>query len=287
MFNKMVINKDKRLTPLGQLAQPVKELYYISTSLDKLLDRPIIAVVGSRKVSPYGMAVTRQLAGDLAKAGVVIISGLALGVDSIAHQAALDVGGATIAVLPCGIDKVYPSSHTYLARKIIKQGGALISEYGAESSPPMKYQFIARNRIIASLSQGVLITEAAKKSGSLHTANFALEQGIDVFAVPGNITSSTSVGTNNLIKNGAIPTTSANDIFESLGITLTSESDQYKPVTKQESTILSLLRQEISDSDILLHMCGLTPGEYYSTLTSLEVNNVIMQPKPGHWAIVG
>jgi DNA processing protein len=113
----------------------------------------MVAIVGSRKVSPYGRLVTQLLAAKLARTGVVIVSGLALGVDSIAHQAALDAGGTTIAVLPCGIDKIYPSSHFHLANKIIRQGGALVSEYPMASESPMKYQFIARNRIIAGLSQ--------------------------------------------------------------------------------------------------------------------------------------
>ncbi len=202
---------------LSQLAQPVRELFYTGNLLE-LLERPCVAIVGSRKVTDYGIAVTTQLAKELTQAGVVIISGLALGVDSIAHQAALDAGGKTIAILPAGLDQIYPSRHQRLAEDIVRQGGALASEFPTGQGRPQKYQFIARNRIIAALSQGLLITEAARKSGSLHTANFALEQGIEVFAVPGSILNQTSDGTNELIKNGAAPVTNVRDILEVLNM---------------------------------------------------------------------
>lgn len=202
---------------LSQLAQPVRELFYAGYLLE-LLERPCVAIVGSRKVTDYGVAITTQLTKELVDAGIVIISGLALGVDSIAHQAALDAGGQTIAILPAGLDQIYPSRHQRLAEDIVRSGGALVSEYPVGQGRPQKYQFIARNRIIAALSQGVLITEAAARSGSLHTANFALEQGIEVFAVPGNILSETSGGTNDLIKTGATPVTNVQDILEGIGL---------------------------------------------------------------------
>ncbi len=215
-IKKIAINKNKRfegLTSLDQLAQPVASLFY-SGDFIPLLDKPRIAIVGSRKLSQYGREVTYKLAYDLAKQGIVIVSGLALGIDSVAHRAALDAGGQTIAVLPSGLDNIYPSSHKDLGIEIVSKGGALVTEYPENRGTPLKYQFIARNRIIAALSQGILITEAASKSGSLHTANFGLELGLDIFAVPGNITSSNSEGTNKLIKDGAALITSAQDIVE-------------------------------------------------------------------------
>ncbi len=166
--------------------------------------RTAIAIVGTRKPTPYGREVTYQLSYELAKRGVVVISGLALGVDGIAHQAALDAGGTTIAVLPTSIESIHPATHRELARRITENGGALISEYGA-GDPVFKTNFVARNRIVTALSDGILITEAAAKSGSLTTANFALEQGRPVMVVPGNITSPMSMGCNNLLRVGRLP----------------------------------------------------------------------------------
>ncbi len=281
MFNKVLINKDKRFSLLGSLAQPVHELFYIGETLDNLLSRPKIAIVGSRKVTPYGRQITRKIAGELAEAGVVVISGLALGVDSVAHQAVIDVGGQTIAVLPSGVDRIYPASHHALAQNIVRQGGVLLSEYPPHSGQPMKYQFIARNRIIAGLSDGILITEAAINSGSLHTAEFALEQGKEVFSMPGNVTSATSEGTNNLIKNGATPVTTASDILEALGITPSAKLS-YNPTNSRQNTILLLLGQDIHDIDILLHMSGLSTTDFQSTITELEINGVIQEASAGH-----
>lgn len=207
-----------KLAVLSQLAQPVNNLYYAGNNLLELLDRPCVAIVGSRHPSEYGEQVTRQLVEDLVAAGIVIVSGLALGIDSIAHRAAVDNGGQTVAVLPAGLDNIYPSRHRQLADQIIETGGALVTEYPEGSGPPLKYQFIARNRIIAALADAIVITEAARKSGSLHTADFGLELGIDILALPGNITSPTSGGTNKLIRSGATPVLSSADILELFAI---------------------------------------------------------------------
>lgn len=279
----MLIDKDKQLALLGELPQPVKELYYRGDSFESLLKRPMIAVVGSRKVSPYGRQITQSITSQLVRAGVVVVSGLALGVDSIAHQAALDSGGPTIAVLPCGIDRIYPASHSNLAKRILDQDGVLVSEYPANSDSPMKYQFIARNRIIAGLAQGVLITEAALKSGSLHTADFALEQGKDVFAIPGNITSATSAGTNNLIKNGATPVMTAEDILETLGISVTPNESLYIPANEHEKTILALIEQDFSNIEILQIESRLDPILLNTTLTTLEISGAVTQTNSGRW----
>ncbi|HLZ14394.1 MAG TPA: DNA-processing protein DprA, partial [Candidatus Saccharimonadales bacterium] len=201
-----------------------------------------MTIVGSRKLSAYGKAVTTLLATELARSGVVVVSGLAIGVDAIAHRAALDAGGLTIAVLPSSICDIYPASHTGLARQIVAQGGALVSEYpgGSRTYPG---NFVARNRIASGLGDALLITEAAEKSGTLHTANFALEQGKPVLAVPGNITSPTSVGTNNLIKTGATPVTSVDDIFHILGMQCAGpDSKRYTSSNPHEQTLLDLLQ---------------------------------------------
>ena len=189
---------------LTRLHDAPKALYFAGINPNELLSNPVVAIVGSRKMSPYGRAVTEMLTNDLVRAGVVVISGLALGVDSAAHRAVLASGGITIAVLAGGLDVIYPNSHAALAESIVQTGGTLLSEYPA-GMPALKHTFIGRNRIIAALSDAVLIPEAAINSGSLHTAAFALDMGIPVLAVPGPITSQLSAGTNQLIKTGAVP----------------------------------------------------------------------------------
>jgi DNA processing protein len=200
---------------LQTLPQPISQLYTTGEySLATLLDRPIIAIVGTRKPTAYGIHCTKTLAYELAAAGFVIVSGLALGIDALAHQAALDAGGQTIAVLPCGIETVYPRSNLQLASRVAASG-CLVSEYPADLLP-QAYQFIARNRIIAALADAILIPEAAERSGSLHTAMFGLELGKQILAVPGPITSPLSRGTNGLIRSGATLVRTADDVLESL-----------------------------------------------------------------------
>ena len=269
---------------LSGLPQPVKELY-VQGPLKGLLQRPTVAIVGSRKATPYGRNVTEKLAADLARAGVVIVSGLALGVDSIAHQACLDAGGQTIAVLPTGLDRIYPAQHYNLAQAIIGQGGALVSEYAPNSGAPQKYQFIARNRIIASLSNIVIITEAAEKSGSLHTAQFALEQGIDVFAVPGNITSAQSSGANRLIQSGAYPLLTVQDVLEHLHLQMPPQHS-YQPANNSEAVVLEALQANISSISELLISTKLDLPRLQQTLTILELNGSIVSSGPGLWTVL-
>lgn len=242
-----------------------------------LLEQPSISVVGSRKVSLYGRSVTEDLVQQLCGAGVCIVSGLALGVDSVAHQAAINSHGKTIAVLPSGIKKIYPASHSGLARKIVATGGATISEYGG-TELPMKHQFIERNRIIAALGEALLVTEAAERSGSLHTARFALELGKPVLAVPGNIDSPTSVGTNNLIKMGATPVTCVEDILHVLDIGMDRKSPQLQNVygdNEKETTILELLKDRPMKGSDLYLACRFTTADYQQTLTMLEIKGRI------------
>lgn len=270
---------------LLNIPQPPKQLFWLGESPEKLLSYPVLAVVGSRKVSPYGHSITTKIVGDLAKQGIVIVSGLALGVDSIAHEATLKVGGLTIAVLPCGLDRIYPSSHHHLAKEILKRGGALITE-NKEGQEINAGSFIARNRIIAGLGLGVLITEAAEKSGSLHTANFALEQGSEVFAVPGNITSQTSAGTNNLIKSGATVVTDAQDILNALKLEpqkLTKR--ELFGDTKEETIVLKLIASGLNDSAELMKASEFEPTLFNQTLTMLEISGKIKSEGAGQWVI--
>lgn len=257
----------------------------MGNNVNELLQRPCVTVVGSRKVSAYGKAVTLGLAGELAKAGVVIISGLALGVDSLAHKAALDAGGLTIAVLPSGIDRIYPASHQGLAKQILAQGGALVSEYPNDELPH-KYHFIERNRIASGMGDALLVTEAAEKSGTLHTASFALEQGKPVLAVPGNITSPTSVGTNNLIKTGATPVTSAQDIMYALGLELTeAKKEAPRSSNPHEQILLDLLFSGVSDGTELLDQSELEVSLFNQTLTMLEIRGHIRPLGNNRWAL--
>jgi DNA processing protein len=240
-------------------------------------------MVGSRKLTPYGRQVTYKFASELAKRGVVIVSGLALGVDSVAHQAALDAGGKTIAVLPSSLENIYPSSHRRLAASIVEQGGALVTEYPADAFV-MKHQFIARNRIIAGLSNSVLVTEAALKSGSLHTARYALEQGTDVFAVPGNITSETSVGTNNLLKAGALIATTSDDILLALGISDKPEQRALPlAANTDEQIVLNLLASGVSDGAELQARSELSIEVFSQTLTMLEITGKIRSLGANNW----
>ena len=272
--NKIAQNDPQFPKHLLRLDQVPEAIYWRGSHLEQLLERPIIAIVGSRKVSSYGQQVTTKLATELSRSGVVIISGLALGVDSIAHTAALEANGQTIAVLPCGIDTVYPASHFGLAKRILQTSGALLSEYDGREMP-MKHQFIARNRLIAALADGVLITEAAAKSGSLHTAEFALELGIDVFAVPGNITSPTSEGTNNLIKNGAMAVTAASDILDALNIIPQAATQMPEQLSTDEQIIVSLLKQGITDTTLLQIESQLPTDRFNQCLSTLEIQGLI------------
>lgn len=257
----------------------------MGADINELLSRPSITVVGSRKVSSYGNAVTTSLVTDLARAGVAIVSGLALGVDAVAHRAALAANGRTIAVLPCGLDQIYPASHRSLAQQILGQGGALVSEYPA-GSPVYKHNFIARNRIACGLTDALLITEAAAKSGTLHTAQFALEQGKDVMAVPGNITSPTSVGTNNLIKSGAIPVTDMQDVLLVLGLNPMAQNREVPHSDNpHEQTLLNLLSSGINDGAELLQGSQLEVTVFNQVLTMLEIRGQIRPLGNNRWGL--
>jgi DNA processing protein len=280
-------SKQLTLIPLqlSRIASPPKQLFCAGEPLNAYEKLPKVAIVGSRNVSPYGKEITRKLAAELAQQGIVIVSGLALGVDGIAHQAALDAQGKTIAVLPSPINQIAPTRHIRLAEAIVGHGGALLSEY-AEGEFPLKQNFIARNRLVAGLADAVLITEAAEKSGSLHTARFALEQGKEVLAVPGNITSAGSVGTNNLIKAGATPVTSYLDVLHVLN--LTPQQTHVKDTrgrNQHEQRVIDLLLQGIRDGDELLNQSRLSIAEFNQVLTMLEVGGKIRSLGANQWSL--
>lgn len=283
--NKLTLEGNDIPERLQRIAAPPKKLFTIGAPLEALLGMPCVAIVGSRKVSPYGREVTTKLAYDLAARGAVIISGLALGVDSLAHKAALEAGGKTVAILPSPLEKIYPSAHAQLARQIVVNGGTLVSEYEA-GSDIFTSNFIARNRLIAGLCSVLLITEAAEKSGSLHTARFALEQGRDVMAVPGSIFSETSRGTNNLLKAGAMPATDYADVLHALGIEDTEpQTNSVKGANEAEQAILDLLAGGLRDGDLLLAESNLEVALFNQSLTMLEITGKIRSLGGGQWSL--
>ncbi len=234
--------------------------------------RAHLAVVGSRHPTGYGTRVTEEFVGPIATSGVVIVSGLAYGVDAIAHRATLAAGGATIAVLGGGLDdaNVYPSQHRALADQIASQGGAVVSEFPV-GTHVMKQNFPFRNRVIAGLSHGTLVIEAKATSGSLITARCAMEAGRDVFCVPGSIHSELSEGPNNLIKTGAIPVTTPSDVLSRLGLEVRETKPDYVPGSAQEKTIYDSLSREAMHADEIITKTNLAPSVVTSTLTLMEM----------------
>lgn len=253
---------------------------YVAGQLKYEEDKFALAVVGTRKVSSYGRQVTQLFAKGLAKGSVVVVSGLAHGVDTLAHTATLDAGGRTIAVLASGLDTIYPSDNLGLARRIVESGqGALISEYPLGVKPDSK-NFPARNRIISGLAMGVLVTEAPKQSGALITANFALEHGRDVFAVPNSIYSSGSVGANKLIQDGAYLVTSVEDIVVKMNLFLIPqqvEAQAELPENEEERTLMALISHEPCHIDEIIRISGLPTTTVASTLTMMELKGMVKQ----------
>jgi DNA processing protein len=242
-------------------------------------DEWAVAVVGTRAPRAYGRQMVGEIATALAKSGITVVSGLARGIDSLAHRAALRIGGRTIAVLGCGIDIVYPHEHRGLADSII-ESGALITEYPLGTRPEGS-NFPPRNRIISGLSLGTLVIEAGKRSGALISADFALEQGREVFALPGNVNSPKSVGTNRLIQEGAAKLVmSVEDILEELNLTLVEHHQEVRmavPADERESRILQCISGEPVHVDEIGQKTGLPIAEVTSTLAMMELKGMVRQ----------
>ena len=233
-----------------------------------MLARPAVAIVGARSCSSYGGHVARGLARELAAAGVVVVSGLARGIDGEAHRGALAGGGITVAVLGCGIDRDYPRSHAGLARRIAEEG-LVVSEYppGVEPAP---WRFPARNRIIAGLARATVVVEARERSGALITADFALELGRDVFAVPGEITSALSAGTNDLLRQGAAPLLSADDVLGAIGLER-APPGPHAALSPAAEAVSAILRDGARAADELVRAVGLGSAEVAAALVELEL----------------
>jgi DNA processing protein len=246
-------------------------------------ERRVVAVVGSRRATPYGVAVASRIAGELAREGFVVVSGMARGIDTAAHQGALSVGGQTVGVLGCGVDVAYPPESRSL-KSVVRAHGAVLSEL-SPGTPPDAHHFPARNRIISGMSLAVLVIEATAESGSLITARLALEQGREVFAVPGNVGSATSVGTNRLIKAGAALVETAEDVIEALVAQLGESpaarlADPPAPgpeLTDDEVQVVELLSWEPAHVDELTTRARMPPERLAGILLSLELKGAARQ----------
>jgi DNA processing protein len=267
---------------LREIAAPPPVLYYRGELLET--DATAVAIVGTRRVTQYGREMTIRIASELARAGVTIVSGLARGVDGIAHQAALDAGGRTIAVLGSGVNRMYPPEHRILAARIAEQG-AVVSDY-LPDTPPDAMNFPPRNRIISGLSLGVVVIEAPDRSGALITVDFAADHGRDVFAVPGPVTASNSSGCNRILREGARLVRAAEDVLEDLQI------NRHRPVAVQqalalgddERRLLAVMTSEPQHIDDLALLCESTVAEVSGRLMMLELQGVVRNAGAQHYA---
>jgi len=253
---------------LAAIHDPPKRLYMRGEGSVGMLSGPAVAIVGTRSCSPYGAQVARRLGRELAAAGATVVSGLARGVDAEAHRGALEAGGPTVAVLGCGIDRDYPRAHAALARRV-SEVGLLVSEYepGVEPAP---WRFPARNRIIAGLAGATVIVEARARSGALITADFALEDGREVFAVPGEITSALSRGTNELLRLGAAPLIEPNDVLAALGLEEAPARLSLR-LSDQASRLRELLADHSASVDELVERSGYGADVVAAALVELEM----------------
>lgn len=289
---RVILPGDEDLPPgMWSIYDPPAMLFAMGKQIDGRA--PFVAVVGARKASAYGKRCARFLASQLARRGVVVVSGAAYGIDGHAHMGCLEAGGLTVAVLGCGIDRVYPPAHAQLLKRIM-ESGCLLSEY-APGEEPLPWRFPHRNRLIAGLSQAVVVVEACEKSGALITAEFALEEGREVMAVPGPIDNPLSSGTHSLIKKGAKLVTDVEDILEELqglrkGPPLVCEvgtvalHDSGDELQKRERALLMLLRDGAKSLDSMIEATGDTPGEVLASLTSLVLKGWVAEEPGGRYS---
>jgi DNA processing protein len=256
---------------LRAIHDPPAGIFLRGDAAPELLARPAIAIVGARASSGYGASVARSLARELAAAGLVVVSGLARGIDAEAHRGALEADGTTVAVLGCGIDRDYPAAHAELARRI-REHGLIVSEYepGVEPAP---WRFPARNRIIAGLALATVVVEARERSGALITADFALELGREVFAVPGEITSSLAGGTNRLIRQGAAPLLEIADVLDALGMAVVppERAVSAEVLGRAARQVLELVAAEPRAPDQLVRATGFDAATVAGALVELEL----------------
>lgn len=282
-INRILPDDDPYLQIISSIAHKPKALYVIGKLPTKR--RPTVAIVGTRKPTAYGREVAHQLAYDLAQKGIIVISGLALGTDAIAHRGALEAGGTTLAVLANGLESIHPKTNRDLAINILAQGGALISEYEPDVLA-REFRFLERNRIVSGLSDAIIIVEAAQRSGTLSTAARALEQGREVFVVPGNITSPLSAGCNALLKQGATPITCADDVLEVIAPDLLDPQAALALGNNAlETQIIALLQSGLRDGDQIFAQCDTTTSEFSTTLTMMEIGGTLRSLGGNQWTL--
>lgn len=261
---------------LKEIEQPPPVLYLRGELIPE--DTWAVAIVGTRRVTPYGRQVTEEVAAFLAANGVTVVSGLARGVDAIAHSAAIRAGGRTLAVLGSGVDRIYPPENRALAEQIFEHG-AVLSDY-APGTPPESSNFPPRNRIISGLSMAVIVIEAGETSGALITAEFAAEQGREIFAVPGNILAPQSKGTNKLIQRGALPLLSASDIMQALNLTRVGQHKAARkalPADDVEAKLLAAMGEEPLHVDEIRNQTDLPVEKVSATLVMMELKGMVRQ----------
>ena len=289
-INKVVPDSNPYLKELANIDNKPQALYYLGEIPKQR--QPTIAIVGTRKPTSYGVEVTSRLASKLTKRGFIIVSGLALGTDALAHRACLDAGGTTIAIIPSQLPNIYPRSNSALARRIVEKGGAVLSEHSVDDTEPYilgRWSFLERNRLVSGVADAVLITEASKRSGTLNTAAHALAQGKDVFVVPGNITSPQSAGCNALIKQGATPVTCAEDIISVVAPEAMPAASQPKlplGTTPAETIIIEQLARGVRDGDELQKTAKLSATEFSTALTMLELSGAIRSLGANQWTLL-
>jgi len=267
---------------LRHIPLPPPVLYVRGTLLPT--DELAIGVVGTRRATSYGTDMTARISRGLAEAGVTVVSGLALGIDTVAHRTALEAGGRTLAVFGCGLDTIYPPRNRQLAERVV-DNGALVSEYALGTRPDAR-NFPVRNRIISGLSRGVVVVEAPARSGALITTSFAADQGRDVFAVPGSALSSASAGCHELIRNGASLVTAAEQILDQLDVARVEVQTQARlllPETQSERMLYEIVGAEPRHVNELSIESGLAIQETSGTLLALELKGLVRQSGSQHY----
>jgi DNA processing protein len=274
-INFLTINDRLYPSNLKQIDNAPLVIYYKGEI--KCLGSEVVAIVGSRQMTSYGRQVTKRFSSELSELGVVIVSGLARGIDSVAHRSCLNARGKTAAVLGCGLGRVYPLRNTELAREIIRKGGVLLSEYPTDY-PVLPVNFVNRNRIISGLAKVVLVVEGARKSGTLLTASAAAHQGKEVFAVPGQITSPSSQAPHFLIKNGVKIAFSPRDIIRELDLTFKideKKSNNSLPISRKEKVLLTILKDKSLDLDSIVKISCLKVSDVTAALTIMEIKGLV------------
>lgn len=281
-INSISANHDNFPVSLRQIPDRPAQLYYLGQLPEP--GRATVAIIGSRKPTAYGRAISQQIAAGLARRDVVIVSGLAFGIDAIAHRATLEAGGTTMAVLPEDLNHIYPRSHQQLAADIVANGGCLISEHQTKQYSG-RWDFSPRNRIVSGLADAVIVTEANVRSGTMSTVAHALTQGKDVYVVPGPITSPLSAGCNRLIAQGATPICDVDDFIDDFCGAPAEQTNLGLAFDDDQVTVIKLIKGGVTDGDLLLTKTGWSPTKFNQTMTMLELQGSVHALGGNQWRL--